>query len=160
MDPADRQAIYDLITDYCYTFDSGDYDAFAALFSADAVFGRAGSEVQGREAIRELVRNRWVEEPTPRRHLVSNIRLQEPSEDGSVRGKAMFLVTIATTGVSRARILATGWYDDIYLRTRRGLEVRPPPQLRRSEGAGVALAVVCRRSDLWVRVTLGLVRGW
>ena len=103
MDPADRQAIYDLITDYCYTFDSGDHDAFAALFSEDAVFGRAGSEVQGREAIRELVRNRWLEEPTPRRHMVSNIRLQEPSEDGSVRGKAMFLVTIATTGVSRAR---------------------------------------------------------
>ena len=120
MDPADRQAIHDLITDYCYTFDSGDHDAFAALFSEDAVFGRAGSEVQGREAIRELVRNRWVEEPTPRRHMVSNIRLQEPSEDGSVRGKAMFLVTIATTGVSRARILATGWYDDVYVPTAEG----------------------------------------
>ena len=124
MDPADRQAIHDLITDYCYTFDSADHDTFAALFSEDAVFGRAGSEVRGREAIRDLVANRWVEEPTPRRHLVSNIRLQEPDEDGSVRGKAMFLVTIATTGESRARILATGWYDDVYVRTAEGWKFR------------------------------------
>ena len=120
MDPADRQAIHDLIADYCYTFDTADHDAFAALFSEDAVFGRAGGEVRGREAIRELVANRWLEEPTPRRHFVSNIRLREPAADGSVRGKAMFLVTIATTGESRARILATGWYDDVYVRTAEG----------------------------------------
>ena len=97
-----------------------DHDAFAALFTDDAVFGRAGSDVKGKEAIRELIRSGWLEEPTPRRHLVSNIRLSEPERDGTVRGKAMFLVTIATTGESRARILATGWYDDVYARTPEG----------------------------------------
>ncbi len=120
MDHADRQAIEDLIADYCYTFDAADHDAFAELFSDDAVFGRAGSEVQGKGAIRELIRKRWLEEATPRRHMVSNIRLSEPEPDGTVRGKAMFLVTIATTGESRARILATGWYDDVYARTPEG----------------------------------------
>ena len=120
MDPADRQAIHDLIADYCYSFDAADHDAFAELFSDDAVFGRAGSEVEGKEAIRELIRTRWIEESTPRRHMVSNIRLSEPEPDGTVRGKAMFLVAIATTGESRARILATGWYDDVYVRTPEG----------------------------------------
>jgi uncharacterized protein (TIGR02246 family) len=117
MGPADRQAIYDLIADYCYTFDAADHDAFAELFTANAVFGRSGSEVQGKEAIRELSRKRWLEESTPRRHMVSNIRLSEPGPDGAIHGKAMFIVTIATTGESRARILATGWYDDIYVNT-------------------------------------------
>ena len=32
----------------------------------------------------------------------------------------MFLVTIATVGPGRARILATGWYDDIFVRTAEG----------------------------------------
>ena len=81
------------------------------------IFGRSGSEVQGKEAIRELIRKRWVEESTPRRHMVSNIRLSEPGPDGAIQGKAMFIVTIATTGESRARILATGWYEDVYVNT-------------------------------------------
>ena len=120
MEQADRQAILDLIADYTWTFDAGDHEAFAELFTDEAVFGRAGSEVRGKDAIRELARNRWIEEPTPRRHLVTSFKLSEPEPDGTVRGRSMFLVTIATTGESRARILATGWYDDVYARTPEG----------------------------------------
>lgn len=39
MDPADRQAIHDLIADYCYSFDAADHDACAEL--SESLIGSA-----------------------------------------------------------------------------------------------------------------------
>ena len=54
----DRAAIRDLLARYCHTFDTGDADGVADLFTEDGVFdpGVPGFEpVEGREVIRGFV---------------------------------------------------------------------------------------------------------
>jgi uncharacterized protein (TIGR02246 family) len=52
----EKEAIRDLLSTYCFQVDDGEFDKFAALFTADGTFepGPQG-KYQGREAIRNFI---------------------------------------------------------------------------------------------------------
>jgi uncharacterized protein (TIGR02246 family) len=70
----DKDAIRELLANYCFHVDGGDFDKWAGLFTEDATFdvGPLG-KVQGREAIRKFVGTRnTAGQPTPYKHCTIN----------------------------------------------------------------------------------------
>ena len=51
----DRVAIEQLMWDYIHALDSGNAEAYAALFAPEGQFGRGETAVKGREALRKMV---------------------------------------------------------------------------------------------------------
>ena len=51
----DRVEIEQLMWNYIHALDSGNAEAYAALFTPDGQFGRGASAVKGREALRKMV---------------------------------------------------------------------------------------------------------
>lgn len=51
----DRVEIEELMWNYIRALDSGDAEAYAALFTPDGQFGRGASAVKGREALKKMV---------------------------------------------------------------------------------------------------------
>jgi uncharacterized protein (TIGR02246 family) len=51
----DRVAIEQLMWNYIHALDSGNAEAYAALFTPDGQFGRGATAVKGREALRKMV---------------------------------------------------------------------------------------------------------
>jgi len=51
----DRVAIEQLMWDYIQALDSGNAEAYAALFAPDGQFGRGESAVKGRDALKKMV---------------------------------------------------------------------------------------------------------
>lgn len=51
----DRVAIEQLMWDYIYALDSGNAEAYAALFAPDGQFGRGDTAVKGRDALKKMV---------------------------------------------------------------------------------------------------------
>jgi uncharacterized protein (TIGR02246 family) len=51
----DRVAIEQLMWDYIQTLDSGNAEAYAALFAPDGQFGRGDSAVKGRDALKKMI---------------------------------------------------------------------------------------------------------
>lgn len=87
MDPAqqrlaDRQAIGDLLVDYCLHLDTMDLDALAALFThdCDVVYG-PGEHLQsrGREALTKSLERMWRWARTS--HHLSNLRIRFDGPD-------------------------------------------------------------------------------
>jgi uncharacterized protein (TIGR02246 family) len=57
-DPArsqDRVAIEQLMWDYIHALDSGNAEAYAALFAPDGQFGRGDTAVKGRDALKKMM---------------------------------------------------------------------------------------------------------
>jgi uncharacterized protein (TIGR02246 family) len=51
----DRVAIEQLMWNYIHALDSGNAEAYAALFAPDGQFGRGATAVKGREALKKMV---------------------------------------------------------------------------------------------------------
>ena len=51
----DRVEIEQLMLNYIHALDSGDAEAYAALFTPDGQFGRSATAVKGREALKKMV---------------------------------------------------------------------------------------------------------
>jgi uncharacterized protein (TIGR02246 family) len=51
----DRVAIEQLMWDYIHALDSGNAEAYAALFAPDGQFGRGDTAVKGRDALKKMV---------------------------------------------------------------------------------------------------------
>jgi uncharacterized protein (TIGR02246 family) len=51
MTPEDRFAIQDLLARYAWALDTGDYEAYALLYTPDGPFVERGVEYRGRAAI-------------------------------------------------------------------------------------------------------------
>lgn len=51
----DRVAIEQLMWDYIQALDSGNAEAYAALFAPDGQFGRGDTAIKGREALKKMV---------------------------------------------------------------------------------------------------------
>ncbi len=111
--PDDRAALHDLYARYAFTFDSGDADAWAQLFTDDGRFAPpVVDEVVGTEALREFVATRSSTTPGMR-HLISNVLVEETDE--GARGSAYF-VCLRLSEDGRVRLRNTGRYDDEFAR--------------------------------------------
>ena len=68
-----RAEIDAVLADWAWHLDHGDYDAVAALFTADALFVTGGLELRGRSAIKNRYAERVVARTT--RHTYSGLRV-------------------------------------------------------------------------------------
>ncbi|HUE11195.1 MAG TPA: nuclear transport factor 2 family protein [Steroidobacteraceae bacterium] len=114
----DRFAITDLLTAYSWALDTGDPDALASLFTADATVLEEVFEDpdvwHGREAIRRLSEHYRNAAGFPgRQHHVSQ-SMFEP-DGGGVRVRSFVFVT-ECHGEPPYLLRFTGWYDDYVVR--------------------------------------------
>jgi ketosteroid isomerase-like protein len=103
----DREAIRDLISNYCYFVDSGEFDRFVDLFTEDSVwesseFGR----YEGKAALHDFI----SKTPGGLRHLTLNTVIT--LEGGDARAKSYFVLTNRADNSAAVTIVATAFFED------------------------------------------------
>jgi len=84
----DKDAIRELLAEYCFRLDDGRFDEMATLFTEDGTWDTAFGKATGRTAIADLARDIRVRaaEQRPRGiHLVTNIAIALDGESARVR---------------------------------------------------------------------------
>ncbi len=82
----DKEAIRDVLAEYCFRIDDDRFAEFAALFTEDGTWETAFGSATGRPAIEALLRRIAGEAPRPRRiHAVSNIVIRLEGDRAAVR---------------------------------------------------------------------------
>lgn len=108
-----REAIRDLVQEYCWIVDSLNYEDLARVMSADAILTIAGGPTyKGLEqivpALREGARLRNAGAPgTTQQHHITTSQITL-ADDGTATGRHYLLVT------SEVGLDQTGMYEDVY----------------------------------------------
>jgi uncharacterized protein (TIGR02246 family) len=111
----DKDAIREVLAEYCFRLDDGRFAEMAALFTEDGTWDTAFGKATGRAAIAELARSlrARAEEPRPRAvHLVTNIAIALDGARGQVRSNWMVL----QNGPQGPRVGSGGAYIDEMVR--------------------------------------------
>ena len=111
----DKDAIREVLAEYCFRLDDGRFAEMAALFTEDGTWDTAFGKATGRAAIAELARSlrARAEEPRPRAvHLVTNIAITLDDARGQVRSNWMVL----QNGPQGPRVGSGGAYIDEMVR--------------------------------------------
>ncbi len=90
----DKDAIRELMAEYCFRLDDGRYDDMAALFAEDGTWDTAFGRASGRAAIAELARSiraRAGAERPRAAHLVTNIVITLDGARAEVRSNWMVM---------------------------------------------------------------------
>ena len=107
----EKDAIREVLAEYCFRLDDGRFEEMAALFTEDGTWDTAFGKATGRQAIAELARSLRVRvaEPRPRAvHLVTNIVIVLDGERATVRSNWM----VMQNSPEGPRIGSGGAYDD------------------------------------------------
>jgi 3-phenylpropionate/cinnamic acid dioxygenase small subunit len=107
----DKDAIHELMAEYCFRLDDGRYDDMAALFTEDGTWHTAFGKATGRAAIAEFAAGLRAHRagPTPRAiHHVTNIVI---TLDGN-RAKVRSNWTTVQNSPDGPKIGSGGAYDD------------------------------------------------
>lgn len=127
MNTEDMLAIQQQVAWYSYTFDSGDAEGWANVFTKDGVweFFAAGSttpatRLEGHTALRDYCAQRYGErrEGVTSYHHQSGIIFDELTAD-SARVRAMVIITVQLPS-EPARVYLTGVYHDQWVKTPEG----------------------------------------
>ena len=111
----DKDAIREVLAEYCFQLDDGRFAEMAALFTEDGTWDTAFGKATGRVAIAELARSlrARAEEPRPRAvHLVTNIATTLDGARAQVRSNWMVL----QNGPQGPRVGSGGAYIDEMVR--------------------------------------------
>jgi uncharacterized protein (TIGR02246 family) len=84
----EKDAIREVLAEYCFRLDGGDYEGMAALFAEDGTWDTAFGKGSGRAAIAQLARDIRARagENRPRAiHLVTNIAIKLAGDTAEVR---------------------------------------------------------------------------
>jgi uncharacterized protein (TIGR02246 family) len=121
---ADRDAIAELLSDYAWAMDAGDFQALNDIFSEDGsmVIHIAGADsigpIEPRDAVVDFIGSTITGQQDQRRHVVSNQRYESEGDDEAVVTATLTLnviadgkLTVQSTGVYRAEVVNTegGW---------------------------------------------------
>jgi len=90
----DKDAIRELMAEYCFRLDDGRYADMAALFTEDGIWDTAFGKAAGRAAIAELARSLRARagDNRPRAvHLVTNIAIALDGQRAEVRSNWMVM---------------------------------------------------------------------
>ena len=90
----DKDAIRELMAEYCFRLDDGRYDDMAALFTEGGTWDTAFGKATGRTAIAELaggIRARAGAERPRAAHLVTNILIALDGDNARVRSNWMVM---------------------------------------------------------------------
>lgn len=107
----EKDAIREVLAEYCFRLDDGRFDEMAALFTEGGTWDTAFGKATGCPAIAELARSLRVRitEPRPRAvHLVTNIVIALEGERATVRSNWM----VMQNSPEGPRIGSGGAYDD------------------------------------------------
>lgn len=116
----DFMEISDLLGRYCWLFDSGETDAWAALWTHDGVFaGITPEPIVGWEALKTVPRDIWARNQGKLRHLIGNLHCDHESGDPDIviaryynlvttwfQGGVPMCLAISTLRLTRS---GTGW---------------------------------------------------
>ena len=83
----DKDAIRDVLAEYCYALDNYHFTAMGALFTEDGTWDTAFGKVTGHEAIADLAASftKDLAEPPRRVHYVTNILVRLSGDIAEVR---------------------------------------------------------------------------
>ena len=109
----DRLEIHELYSRYSHAFDSGDVDAWVALFIPEGRFGVPAGPITGTDGLRRFATER-AEQAPGMRHLITNVTLD--ATGGGANGRAYFLC-FRLAGDGRLRLLNIGRYEDELVKT-------------------------------------------
>ena len=90
----DKEAIREVLAEYCFRLDDGRFAEMAALFTEDGTWDTAFGKATGRTAIAELASSLRMraQQPRPRAvHLVTNIAIALDGESAGVRSNWMVM---------------------------------------------------------------------
>ncbi|MGH7030983.1 MAG: nuclear transport factor 2 family protein [Stellaceae bacterium] len=108
----DKDAIRELMAEYCFRLDDGRYDDMAALFAEDGTWDTAFGKATGRAAIAELargIRARAGAERPRAAHLVTNIVI---ALDGAMRAEVRSNWVVMQNSPQGPKIGSGGAYAD------------------------------------------------
>ena len=111
----DKDAIREVLAEYCFRLDDGRFAEMAALFTEDGTWDTAFGKATRRAAIAELAHSlrARAEEPRPRAvHLVTNIAIALDDSRAQVRSNWMVL----QNGPQGPRVGSGGAYIDEMVR--------------------------------------------
>lgn len=118
---ADRSEIRDVISDYCFFMDDGDYRGVASLFTKDGLWAASYETARGREAIEALlVRINPERGVGPfRKHIVANSTIALDGDEASSRA-SYFVFMMKGDGPAP---IVVGTYSDRFVRTDEGWRI-------------------------------------
>ena len=112
----EKDAIREVLAEYCFRLDGGDYDGMAALFTEDGTWDTAFGKATGREAIAALagdIRARAGDQRPRGIHLVTNIVI---TFDGEAAADVRSNWTVVQNGADGPKIGSGGAYHDQMVR--------------------------------------------
>ena len=109
----DKEAIRELLHEYCYHADSGDHGARAGLFTEDAEFEMATRTARTRKGIEDYVASIWPEGGRPRRqHCMVNPIIRVNGDEAHVES----YVVMFREAVGGPKVAYGGRYFDHVVR--------------------------------------------
>ena len=107
---ADKAEIREILSEYCFRMDDGDFTGVAGLFTEDGEWQTNYAAAKGRQEIAELLDRINPERGTGpfRKHIVANSVITLTGD--SARSRASYLVLMAVDG--RPAPIVVGTYDD------------------------------------------------
>lgn len=112
---ADRGKINDALNRYAWGYDQNDIGAIARCFATDAVMsmkiqdGDLIGPFEGREAILGLMKGSLEAQDDQRRHVTTNVFVDDETDDSATVTSYLLLVTIADGALN---VISSGWYRD------------------------------------------------
>ena len=114
----DREQIRQLLVDYGATLDRQDFDAFGALFAADAEYAGGGAPVRGRAAIQAqlagIIGSNPSGLPAPNFHLSFNPSITLDGDRATAMSLGAYTAPDAASGATRMVFFV--WYQDELVR--------------------------------------------
>jgi uncharacterized protein (TIGR02246 family) len=107
----EKDAIREVMAEYCFRLDGGDYDGMAALFAEDGTWDTAFGKATGRAGIAQLARDIRARAGANRPraiHLVTNIVIALAGDAATVRSNW----TVVQNSPSGPKIGSGGGYAD------------------------------------------------
>ena len=89
----DRDEIAAILARYCWSFDAGDGDAYAALWTEDGVLEGFGEPSRGHDALKLAVAQSFEQLGGKTRHHLHNVVMERRGGGGEVHVKGYNLVT-------------------------------------------------------------------
>ncbi|WP_243787847.1 nuclear transport factor 2 family protein [Saccharopolyspora gloriosae] len=117
-----RAEIEDLLARYALGYDEGDLDLLADCFTTDAVMSieidgaESAGPFHGRDAIVDLVRETARSQSDRRRHVITNLVLEQAGDQARARN----YLTLFAVADGALRAIATGSYLSELRRTEQG----------------------------------------
>jgi hypothetical protein len=111
----EKDAIREVMAEYCFRLDGGDYEGMAALFSEDGTWDTAFGKGTGRAAIAQLARDIRTRagDIRPRAiHLVTNIAIKLDGEADPHRAEVRSNWTVVQNSPDGPKIGSGGGYAD------------------------------------------------